>query len=453
MSAALAGDRFAAHVAGTGFADLPGAAVDSAKTFILDTLGVGVAGSTAQGIDGVISAAAGWGDGTEAALWGRRGRAPAPTAALVNGIQAHCQEFDCVHERAVLHPMATLLPAALAVAERQGGVSGAELITAVVVGIDVATGLGVATRSGLRFFRPATSGGFGAAAAVARLLGLDAGGVAAAFGLQYAQASGTMQPHVEGSFALPMQVGFNSRAAVGSGDLARAGLAGARDVFEGPFGYMRLFEGEWDLAPVLAALGSTWRVTELSHKPYPAGRATHGAIEGVAAIRAAHPFEAEDVEEVLLEAPPVILRLCGRTPFAGMSASYARLSTGFAVARLVLNGALDLADYRGDALSDPATLSLAQRVRVVASDVTDPNALVPQRLTVRLRSGASHEWRCDTMLANPARPLTREQHLAKFHRCWSFAAETLGPADALVGMVDRLETVADVRMLTRLLQP
>lgn len=453
MSAPLAAEAFAAHVISTSFADLPAEAVDSAKTFILDTLGVAVAGSTAQGVDAAIHAAASWGEADDAALWGRRRRAPAPTAAMLNGIQAHCQEFDCVHEAAVLHPMATLLPAALAVAERQGGISGAELLTAVAVGVDVATGLGVASRAGLRFFRPATSGGFGAAAAVARLLGLDAAGVVAAFGLQYAQTSGTMQPHVEGSFALPMQVGFNSRAAVGAGDLARAGLTGPRDVFEGPFGYMRLFEGEWDLAPVLASLGTVWRVAELSHKPFPSGRATHGAIEGVAAIRNAHPFPIEAIDEILLEAPPVIQRLCGRTPFPGMSPSYARLSTGFAVAKLLQHGTIDLSHYRGEALHDPATLAIAQRVRVAVNDVQDPNALVPQRLLIRLRDGASHEWRCDTMLANPARPLTREQHLAKFHRCWSFAADPLGPADALVDMVDRLETLPDVRMMTRLLQP
>ena len=275
----LAGSRFARHVVETRFEDLPPAAVAAAKVFILDTLGVGVAGSTAQGVEPLFQTAQGWGAGEQAAVWGRRARLPAPAAALVNAAAAHGQEYDCVHEAAVLHPMATLLPAALAVAEGRG-VSGAELITAVAVGVDLATGLGVASRSPLRFFRPATSGGFGAAAAAGRLLGLDAAGIVAAFGLQYAQASGTMQPHVEGSFALPLQVGFNSRGAVTSAQLAGAGLTGPEDVFEGPFGYMRLFEGEWDLGPVLEGLGRVWRVTELSHKPYPAGARHMGRSRG-----------------------------------------------------------------------------------------------------------------------------------------------------------------------------
>ena len=445
----LAGERFAAHVVGARFRDLPAAAVAAAKIFILDTLGVGVAGSTAGGAEALLRGASGWGAGAEAAVWGRRERVPAGSAALVNGFQVHCQEYDCVHEGAVLHPMATLLPAALGWAERHGGVSGEALLMAVAVGVDVSTGLGVAAKAGLRFFRPATSGGFGAVAAVARLAGLDEAGVLAAMGLQYAQASGTMQAHVEGSVSLPMQVGFNSRAAICAADLAGAGLTGARDLFEGPFGYLPLFEGEWDLAPVLAGLGTVWRVGELSHKPYPAGRATHGAIEAVLALRPA----VDDVAEIVLEGPPVLARLCGRAPFAGMSATHARLSTAFAVANVLRHGVVDLAQYRGAALHDAEVIRLAGLVRVVVSEVTDPNALGPQRVTVRMKDGGVLEWGCEVMLANPARPLTREQYLTKFHRCWSFAHEGLGPADALVEMVDRLESLPDVRAMSALLQP
>jgi aconitate decarboxylase len=198
-------------------------------------------------------------------VWGRRRRVPAPTAAFLNGFQAHCQEYDCLHEKSVLHPMATLLPAAIAYAERVGSISGRELITSVVVGIDVAVGLGIAAREGLRFFRPATSGGFGATAAVARLARFDPDNFCNALGIQYGQTSGTMQPHVEGSAVLPMQIGFNSRAAVQSCDLAADGLTGPRDVFEGPFGYMRLYEGSWDLQPTWDGLGRRRLVSELSH--------------------------------------------------------------------------------------------------------------------------------------------------------------------------------------------
>src|SRR6185437_14882564 len=96
-----------------------------------------------------------------------------------------------------LHPMATLLPAVIAQAERRGGVSGRDLLTAVTVGVDVSAGLGIACTQGLRFFRPATAGGFGAAAAVARLMGMDAETIVNVFGIQLAQTSGTMQAHAD----------------------------------------------------------------------------------------------------------------------------------------------------------------------------------------------------------------------------------------------------------------
>src|SRR5260370_28742641 len=104
--------------------------------------------------------------------------------------------------------MGTLVDEAIDYAERTGCISGRELIEAVVVGIDVAAGLGVAAREGLKFFRPATSGGFGATAAIARLGGFDIDTLCNALGIQYGQTSGTMQAHVEGSIVLPMQIGF-----------------------------------------------------------------------------------------------------------------------------------------------------------------------------------------------------------------------------------------------------
>ena len=447
--------RFADHALGLRAADLSQDAVAQAKVFILDTLGVGVAGSTSAGAQEAFSAASGWGSGDEARLWGRAERAPATTAALLNAFQVHCQEYDCVHEGAVLHPLATLLPAVLAYADREGGVSGPDLLSATAAGVDISSGLGIASKSAMRFFRPATAGGFGATAAVARLMGLMPTQLADAFGLQYAQSSGTLQPHVEGSPALPMQVGFNSRASLQSCDLALAGFPGPHDVFEGRYGYMPLFEGEWDLAPVLASLGQAWRIAEVSHKPYPAGRATHAAVEAIMRLQAEHGFAADDVDTIVVTGPPVTHRLCGRAPLPSPSANYARLCMAFVAAKVLIHGEIDLAHYRGAELTDPETYRLAQRVSMVADANPDPNALLPVETVITLKDGSVRRWTCTAMLASPGRRLTREQHLRKFHRCWEFAAAPLPEAnrDALIAMIDGLERVDDVRDLTRLLSP
>ncbi|MGI4952779.1 MAG: MmgE/PrpD family protein [Janthinobacterium lividum] len=448
-------ERFADHALGLDYDAVSAEAVQQAKVFILDTLGVGIAGSTAAGAAEALSALAGWGAGDESVLWGRAARGPAPAAALLNAFQVHCQEYDCVHEGAVLHPLATLLPALLAHADRAGGVSGRDLLTACVAGVDIASGLGIASKSAMRFFRPATAGGFGAAAGLGRLMGLTREQLQDAFGLQYAQSSGTLQPHVEGSPALPMQVGFNSRAALQACDLAAAGFPGPHDVFEGPYGYMRLFEGEWDFGPVLHSLGQRWRIAEVSHKPYPAGRATHAGVEAIMRLQAEHGFAADDVAEIVVTGPPVTQRLCGRAPLPSPSANYARLCMAFVAAKVLIHGEIDLAHYRGAALTDPMTYQLAQRVRMVADDNPDPNALLPVHTAITLKDGRVLRWTCTAMLASPGRRLTREQHLRKFHRCWSFSAAPLPEAqrDALIAMVDDLDRLGDVRDLTRLLSP
>jgi 2-methylcitrate dehydratase PrpD len=455
MTAPTLSERLAAHVADATYDDLPPAAVAGAKVFILDTLGVGIAGSTAAGAMELREAASHWGAAPEVPVWGRRGNLPAGSAVFLNAFQVHCQEYDCVCEPAVLHPMATLLPAALAVAELQGGVSGRDLITAVAVGTDVSGYLGIASTQALRFFRPATAGGFGAAAAAARLRGFDAARIAHVMGVQYAQTSGTMQAHVEASPVLPMQVGFNARAALQSCDIAATGIVAPRFSLDGPFGFLPLMEGGFDLDPVRAGLGRRWLIGELSHKPYPAGRATHGGIEGVQALRAQHGFAPEDVADILIRGPSVIAKLTGRPDRADPTPAYARLCMGYVIAKTLQHGTVDLDHYRGAALIDPETHRLAALVRTEADDNPDPNALAPQTVTVRLRDGRELTWRCAAMLANPARPLTRAQHLTKFRRCWDFSADPLGAAarEALIAMIDCLEETEDVRAVTALLSP
>jgi 2-methylcitrate dehydratase PrpD len=448
--------RFAEHALGTRFNDLTPAAVERTKVFVLDSLGVGIAGSSVDGAEELLRVAVSWGTASPSSptvpVWGRATRLAAPVAGFMNAWQMHNQEYDGLHEGAVVHAMASVLPAALAAAEEAGGASGAELIAALAVGVDIAAGLGLAAKQGFRFFRPATAGGFGATAAAARLLGLDRAALQRAFAWQLAQASGTMQAHVEGSPILPVQVAFNARAALQSCSLARLPFAAAEAVFEGDYGYLPLFEGTFALEPVLQSLGRDWRIAEFSHKPFPAGRATHGGIEGVSALQQRHGFTASQVAAVEIAAPPLIVRLVGRPPQPEVGPSYARLCMAYAVAKVLLNGKLDLADFRGPALADPAAHALAQRVTLRSDDNADPNALAPQRVTVRLHDGAEHTWSCETMLANPARPLTREQHLAKFRRCLDFAASPLAQdaPQRLVETIDQLDAVENVCVLADL---
>lgn len=132
------------------------------------------------------------------------------------------------------------------------------------------------------------------------------------------------------------------------------------------------------------------------------------------------------------------------------SPSYARLCMGFAVAKLLQHGTLDPTHFRGEALSDPATFAIAGHVQTEADGSADPNALTPQSVSVELKDGTALVWRCAQMLANPSRPLTRKQHLAKFHGCGELAAVPLGP-EPLIDMVEHLERLDDMRAMAALL--
>ena len=234
---------FAEHVVRTRYDDLPAAALAAAKTFILDSFGVAVAGSAAPHAQELLDAAMSWGSGRDARVWVYGTALPAPAAALCNGYQIHNSEYDCVHEAAVVHPMAVLLSATMAHAERARGVSGRDLLCAIALGVDVGVGIGLGSKAPLRFFRPATAGAFAATAAIGRLMGFDALTLTRAFGIVYGQLCGTMQAHAEGSPLLAMQIGFNARNAVIACDMAAGGLFGPRNILEGPFGFYRAVRG------------------------------------------------------------------------------------------------------------------------------------------------------------------------------------------------------------------
>src|ERR1051326_6644069 len=219
-------DKIFAHLARVAAGAVPEIARVAGKVFIADTLAVGIAGAGAPWRQEVLDMAGASGGAAEATVWGRGERLPLDQAAMVNAYQVHSQEYDCVHEGAVVHAMSAILPSLVGWAEREGTVSGEVLIAALVAGVEVAVTLGVCSRAPMRFFRPANCSGFGATAALALLAGIDEGQTRDALGIYYGQCAGTMQAHVEASPQLAMQMGFAERAAVTAIECGRGGAPG-----------------------------------------------------------------------------------------------------------------------------------------------------------------------------------------------------------------------------------
>lgn len=398
--------------------DLPPAVGADALRLLADTLAVGVAGSTAPGMDGVLAVARGWGAGADARLLGRSERLPATSAAYVNCFAIHALEWDSVHEGAVVHAMTAVTAALMAAINRRGGCDPDEALTALAVGVDIACGLGLAATSGLSFFRPAITGIYGAAVAVARIEGFPPERFADVLGLAHAHAAGTMQAHSEGSIALPLQFAAAARSALHAVDLVKAGLGGPHDVFDGLFGHFALFD-RGGLASYTDHIGERWHISDISTKPYPSGRASHGVVGTLA------EFHGHSVTAVEAHVPPLIRHLVGRPMVPAPTPAYARLCLPLLAALVLEDGTIDPRRFTADSLADPSLVERARILTLVDDGNHDPNALSPQRLVITLASGERVERHVAATLGAPGHPLTPEQAEAKRRLALSLAAEPL----------------------------
>ncbi|MYK47027.1 MAG: MmgE/PrpD family protein [Gammaproteobacteria bacterium] len=457
----MAGDlleRLAALSVETAYADLPAPAVRATQTFLLDTLAVGVAGCTGPWRDETLRSALSWGAGGACRILGDGIAAPPATAAFVNAYQMHCLEFDCVHEGAVAHVMTAVAAAAMAESERalgergsnqRGPVDGRRLLLALALGVEVAAALGIAATSPLRFFRPATVGVFGAAVAVGVLRSFGSAAIRRCFGHALGQVAGTMQAHEEGKPALPLQLGAAARAGIVAADLAGAGVPAPDHALEGRHGYFALFETLSDTGGIARKVGGAWRVTELSHKPYPSGRATHGAIDGVLNLRS-RGVRPDNLVAMTLAAPPLIHQLVIRPARTDMDANYARLCFAYTGAAALECGRVGIEHFTEAELRRPGRLALAGRFAAKVNDTSGPAAFVPQTLTARLRDGTGRSVRIDALRGSPDRPLSREELEAKVRSCLS---QVYGDDDRTRRLIDTVQALPELPDARALLDP
>ena len=253
---------------------------------------------------------------------------------------------------------------------------------------------------------------------------------------------------------LGLQVGFNARASIAAADLAAAGFRGPHDILTGQYGYLVLFENDdYDLEPFLANLGKDWQILEMSHKPYPSGRLTHGTVDGLSRLMQRHGFASADVTHIRCAVPPLVYRLVGRPDIPNPESNYAKLCLRFVAGVFLARGRVDVPDFRGrDMLDDPEAHRFAAMVEVVQDDNPNLNALDPQTIAVTLKSGETHTITLPHVYGHPKMPLTREQNIAKFRRCCGYGVRPLPAAQVaeIIGAIDNLETETDVTRLVRL---
>ncbi len=398
---------------------LPAATCNDAVRLLGDTLAIGAAAVDAPGEAQILQAARAMGSGNDARLIGTDERLSAPSAAFVNGYRIHCLEWDGVHEPAVVHAMSVVTAALGAAIDRKGGCDVEEALLALSIGVDIASGLGLSVDSSMQFFRPAVCGVMGAAVAVARV---DGAPLDEALGLAYSSAAGTMQAHVEGSETLPFQIANAARAAVTASDLAKAGFSAPKDPLEGPFGYYQLFESG-DLARYTGDLGKVWRISEVSTKPFPSGRASHAALGKLSALA----LDPDQVASIELACPPLIRRLVDRPYSRDMQPSWARLCMPFLTALMLSDGRIDPRRFTADDIAKPKLAAIAAKVTLTPDENSDANALFPQVLTVTMADGSSQMYGVEHTLGSPDNPLSPQQASAKLSLARELAPASSNP--------------------------
>jgi len=263
-------EKLVTYVSETTYDRLPKEVTTETKKFMLDTLGVGLAGVREPGCREVVEVVKKWSPnnaGSTIIYYGDK--VSPPEAAFANSVLMHALDFDDYHGKTVIHATATCLPAILAIAEDRR-LCGVDILTALVLAIDISIRLGLGlTRAHYErgWHSTSTAGRFGATAGVTKLLKLNMDAIINAFGICGTQASGIRQ--VFGTMSKPFNAGKSSMDGVISAMLAEKGFTSSKDIIEGKLGFFEVFTDDPDTDAVLKGLGSKYYISDLSIKPYP----------------------------------------------------------------------------------------------------------------------------------------------------------------------------------------
>ena len=446
-------DALAEFVCATTYADLPVRTTHMTKRCLLDAIGVSLAASgLGEGCGDFIDMAVGQGGHRDCTVLGTRHRVPVEAAAFANGSMAHAMDYEDAHDQTLLHPNAAAVPAALAIAEALGPVTGKELVTAIAVGCEVAVRMGLALRvllSDYGWYPPPILAAFGATAAAGKLLRLNANPVRDAFSLTLCQAtcSGEIK-YSPNSVVRAVRDAFVARAAVTSALLAARGVTGFDRPLEGRSGFFAMFaRGRYDPAVIVTDLGRTFEIENISFKPWPSCRGTHAAIQGVLELREKHHLAFDGVRSVELQGSPIMRMLnephaTKRRPSTAIDAKF---SLPFTAAAAMVHGRVTLEDFFPAALTDERILQFAETVSFEVDPARSEND-VGCNVRITAGNGAVFERRIDTPFGHPRNPMPEAAFIDKFVDCARYAALPVEAARAhrISEMVLGLETIENV---------
>jgi 2-methylcitrate dehydratase PrpD len=435
VTAALA--RF---IAASRWEEIPPQVRHEAKRTLLNCLGAALGGCRDEAVGHALAVLGRFSGPLQASILGRTERLDALSAAFVNGAAANVFDFDDTHLPTVIHPAAPVVPAILALAELKK-ITGQELLHALMIGIEVECRIGNAVTPwhyAHGWHITSTCGVIGAAAAVARLLGLDEQRTAAALGLGANQAHGLIESL--GTMAKSVSVGNAPRNGLLAALLAERGFSAAPQTLEGPRGFLHVMGENPNVQVILDGLGNAWESARNTYKPYPCGVVLHPVIDALLSF----DFELKEVEKLTVRGNPLLRqRTDRRNPASGREA---QVSVQHTAAVCFAYRAAGIRQYTDACAAEPALQAFGERVALHDDPAVPVEAAAVE---VRLKDGRTLSKHVPHALGSLGKPMSDAQIEAKVRDLAAFGAPQCD-VGRVIDSVWRLESLEDAGALARL---
>ena len=435
----------------TKLGDIPQRTVEQTRRILLDTVGGMLAASAPRYSAGriLLDYTRALGGTPECLLVGSQERSSCVNAALYNGTLGYYCDVDAHHPGAIMHAAAIVVPTALAFAERQRS-SGAELLAAISLGVDVACRMSLAIGPRAMYARgqhpTCVAGGFGAAAAAGRLLGLEPEGMSRAWGLTGTQASGLLAWEADDTEnSRPFNPGIAARNGATAALLASFGFGAPPDIFQGKYNVLEAFGDAPDVDELTDRMGQRFAIDELAIKRYACCAFLHPALDGLADIMREEDLRADEIAAMRLRFPRSGAGVIDDNPLRSHCGQY--ILPVYALERQVVIDDI-LLDRRGEG----AIAALSAKTSILADDDLDPE--FPARYTSIIEVDArSNALSRKVVFAKgcPENPLEDAEVEAKF--C-GLTASVIDEArqQELIGRINDIATAESVDPLIELLQ-
>jgi 2-methylcitrate dehydratase PrpD len=444
--------RIADYIVAAATAPLPDGVIEKAKHHILDTIAAMVSGAALAPGRLARDYVRSLGGEEEASVVGAAFLTSAVNAALANAMSAHADETDDSHPRSITHPGCAVVPAALAMAEREGS-SGAEFLRAVVLGYDLCARTGVMLGAA-RFLHQrgfdshAFGGGFGAAAAAGMLAVRERAPMTHVLSYAAQQAAGLATlfrdpGHVEKAFVF---AGMPARNGVATATMVQAGMTGVGDVFDGTPSFLSAFGVAEAAAGAFDDLGEVFEITQTNIKRWSVGSPVQAVLDALEALIAEHRFTAADITAVAIQLPERAADLVDNRDMPSINVQHL-------AALMLYDRTMTFAtSHDAKRMMDPGVLALRQKVELIRSaelERAEPSRQAIVEITLANRRKLRHHTQA--VRGTGSNPMTREEVTAK---ALDLMTPALGEAGArrVVERVGELERLPSLSVLGTLLQ-